>query len=129
LDQKPKGFYLPGYGQTYNFLVNIHRAVINTPFGKYTRGEEITPQQKKKRIEELKNELSRLLLDRGSGLRQLRQDEYVTIVALFEDRTFPDEENQSRTIVLRASRKDLDECSKSKNQWEEFKQRMKVIEY
>lgn len=129
LVQKPKGVYLPGYGQMFSFLVNIHRAVINTPFGQYTKGEEISPQQKRKRIEDLKDKLMHLLFDRGSGLRQVKENEYITIVAFFEDRNFPDEENQNKTIVLSASKKDLDEYSQKQDQWSEFKQRMKIVEY
>src|SRR5687768_12726687 len=52
LVQKTKGVYLQGYGITFNFLVNIRRAVIATPFGVVQRGREITPDEKKKRIEE-----------------------------------------------------------------------------
>src|SRR5512136_1123128 len=33
LSQKTKGAYLQGYGMTFSFVVNIHRALLNTPFG------------------------------------------------------------------------------------------------
>lgn len=129
LIQEPKGAYLPGYGHMFSFLVNIHRAVINTPFGKYTRSNPISPEEKKKRIEDVKDKLIRLLLNRGESFRQVRADESVTIVAFFEDRNFPEEASQNRTIVMSATKKDLDDFAKKQDQWQEFKQRMTIVEY
>ena len=113
----------------FSFVVNIHRAVINTPFGKYTRGNPISPEEKKKRIEDVKDKLIRLLLDRGEGFRQVKTDESVTIVAFFEDRNFPEEASQNRTIVMSATKKDLDDYAKKQDKWQEFKQRMTIVEY
>jgi len=129
LVQKTKGVYLQGYGVLFNFLVNIHRAVIETPFGVVRRDKEINPEQKKRRIEELKEKLVRVLLDQGDNLKQVRKDESVTIVAFFEDRNFPDEENQNKTIILRAFKRDLDEMARKENRLKEFKQRMEIVEY
>ena len=71
----------------------------------------------------------RVLADYGDGLRQVRKDESVTIVAFIEDRTFPDEENQNKTIVLRAYKRDLDDLARRENRWKELKLRMEIIEY
>ena len=125
---KTKGVYLQGYGVAFTFMVNIHRALINTPFGQIQR-EGITQIQKKQRIEELKERLLRVLLENGSSLHLLRKEESVTIVGFFEDRNFPDEENQSKTVILSVLKGDLDEVLHKENRWQEFKQRMKIIEY
>jgi hypothetical protein len=129
LTQKTKGAYLKGYGFTFNFLVDIHRAVINTPFGTARVYPEIMLEEKKKRIEEIKEKLARVIFDSGDGLRQLPRDESVTIVAFFQDRSFPDEESISRTIVMRAFKKDIDELARKENRFKELKQRIEVIEY
>jgi len=126
--QKTRGVYLQGYGITFNFLVNIHRAVVNTPFG-VVKGKEITPDEKKKRIEELKDKLVRVLIDHGDTLSQLRKEESATIVAFFEDRSFLDDENHNKTLVLRAFKKDLDELARKEHRWKELKQRMEIVEY
>ncbi len=81
LVQKVKGVYLPGYGISFTFLINIHRAMVSTPFGEVKRGEAVTPEQKKRRIEELLNKLTVGLQENGGSFRQLRKDESVTIVA------------------------------------------------
>jgi len=127
---KTKGVYLQGYGVMFDFLVNIHRAVLNTPFGEYRdRDKEITPEQKKRRLEELKEKLVRLLVERGDALRMLRKEDSVTIVAFVEDRNFPGDESQNKTIVLRAFKKDLDELARRDNGSKELTRRMEIVEY
>ena len=129
LVQKVKGVYLPGYGMSFTFLINIHRAMVSTPFGEIRRGESVTPDQKKRRIEELLNKLTVGLQENGGSFRQLRKEESVTIVAFIEDRNFPDEANQNKTVLLSATERDLQEFAGQANRFQEFKQRVKTIEY
>ena len=129
LVNRPKGVLLPGYGQVFTFLVNIQRAVIKTPFGDYRGGQVVTAAEKKKRIADLEDRLVRVLLDHASALDQVRPTESVAIVALFEDHSFPEEDNQNKTIVLSTIKKDLDEWAQQPDRWREFKQRIKIIEY
>jgi len=127
--QKAKGAYLQGYGISLTFLINIHRAVVHTPFGDARTGIDMTPELKKQRIEELKERLIQMLLDNGDNFRSLRKEDYVTIVAFIEDRNFPDEPSGNKTIVLSALKKDLDELGRRNERLKEFKQRMKIVEY
>lgn len=129
LVQKVKGVYLPGYGMSFTFLINIHRAMVSTPFGEVRRGEAVTPEQKKRRIEELLNKLTAGLQENGGSFRQLHKDESVTIVAFIEDRNFPDEANQNKTVLLSATERDLEEFAGQTSRFQEFKQRVKTIEY
>jgi hypothetical protein len=129
LVQKVKGVYLPGYGMSFTFLINIHRAMVNTPFGEVRRGETVTPDQKKRRIDELLDRLTLGLQENGGKFRQLRKEESVTIVAFFEDRNFPDEANQNKTVLISATERDLEEFAGQANRFQEFKQRVKTIEY
>jgi len=71
----------------------------------------------------------RILMDRGDGFRQLRKDDAVTIVAFFEDRNFPEEQNENKTIIFTATKKDLDELARRDDRLKEFKQRMRIVEY
>jgi hypothetical protein len=127
--QKAKGAYLQGYGLSFAFLVNIHRAVKRTPFGTIGPKNTMTLELKKQRIEELKEKLIRALQDNGENFRILRKEDYVTIIAYVEDRNLPDEPNSNKTIVLSALKKDLDEYGKRSDRLREFKQRMKIVEY
>lgn len=126
---KAKGAYLEGHGFVFSFLINIHRAVKNTPFGTVRVGAAVTQELKRQRIEALKEKLIRLLQDTGENLRMLRKEEYVTIIAYMEDRNFPDEPNENKTIVLSVLKKDLDEFGHRSDRLKEFKQRMKIVEY
>lgn len=127
--QRAKGAYLPGYGVTFSFLVNIHRAVLTTPFGTMVRRDADTPEQKKRRIEDFKNKLVALLQEGASLFTQLRKDESIAIVAFFEDENIPDEENQNKTIVLSILKKDADEVAGHEDRTREFRQRMRILEY
>jgi hypothetical protein len=127
--QKAKGAYLPGYGISLSFMINIHTAMINTPFGQVQRRPEISPEMKRKRIDELKEKLIRMLQDNGESFRQLRKEDNVTVIAFIEDRNFPDEPSANRTIVLSAFKRDLDELGRKTDRVKEFRQRMKIVEY
>jgi hypothetical protein len=127
--QRAKGAYLEGYGITFAFMINIHRAVVNTPFGQIRALTASSSELKKRRIEELKEKLIRVLQDNGDIFRQLRREDHVAIIAFFEDRNFPDEPSVNKTIVLSALKKDLDELGHRNDRLTEFKQRMKIVEY
>jgi hypothetical protein len=127
--QKAKGAYLQGYGISLAFLINIHRAVVHTPFGDTRTGIDMTPELKKQRIEELKERLIQMLQESSDSFHALRKEDYVTIVAFIEDRNFPDEPSGNKTIVLSALKKDLDELGRRSERLKEFKQRMKIVEY
>lgn len=128
MSQKTKGVYLQGYGMTFTFVVNIHRALLNTPFGQ-ARRYDVTPEEKRRRIEDLKVRLIQALYEKGDSLRQVPKDESVTVVGFIEDRNFPDEANQNKTFILSVTRKDLEELTHGEDRSREFKQRMKIVEY
>jgi hypothetical protein len=126
---KAKGVYLQGYGVSFDFLINIHRAVVNTPFGQIRARPDSSTEMKRRRIEELKEKLIRVLQANGEIFRELAKDDNVAIIAYFEDRNFPDEPNANRTIVMSVLKKDLDELGNRNDRLNEFKQRMKIVEY
>jgi hypothetical protein len=127
--QRAKGAYLEGYGVSFAFLINIHRAVIRTPFGQVRSRPNLAPEMKKQRIEELKENLVHLLQDSGETFQQLRKEDCVTLIAFIEDRNIPDEPNANKTIILSALKKDLDELGHKSDRLKEFKQRIKIVEY
>ena len=130
LVQRPKGFYLDGYGVALTFLIDIHTAaVIHTPFGPVGTKSDDTPEMKNKRIEELKEKLIRLLQGSSDTFRQLRREDWITIVAYIEDRSIPDEPNANKTVLLSVLKKDLDELGHKSDRLKEFKARMKIVEY
>ncbi len=127
--QKTKGAYLAGYGISFAFLVNIHRAVTNTPFGPVRRRSAATPELKKQRIEELKQKLILVLQESGETFQQLGKEDNITIIAFVEDRNFPDEPSANKTIILTVLKKDMDEFGHQVERFQEFKKRIKIVEY
>ncbi len=126
--QSPKGVYLSGYGVTFTCEINIHRVVVDTPFGQVRR-PDIAPELKKRIIEDLKEKLIRVVLENGNTLTQLRKEDAITVVTFMEDQNFPDEPNQNKTIILTAYKKDFDDVARKEDKWKEFRQRMKIVEY
>jgi hypothetical protein len=124
------GAYIEGVGFSFTFLIDIQRAITTTPFGVIKRFSA-TAEQKKQRIEDLKDKLLVMLQDNRKNLKQLRKEEYVTIIALIDDQNMDDKNilapSARITIVLRVAKKDLDELG-SKN-IKELRQRIKIVEY
>ena len=127
--QKTKGAYLAGYGISFAFLVNIHRGVVNTPFGQVKPRSGATAELKKQRIEELKEKLILVLQQSGEIFEQLAKEDHITITAFIEDRNIPDEPNANKTIILTVLKKDMDEFGQRVERLQEFKKRVKIVEY
>ena len=127
--QKTKGAYLADYGISFAFLVNIHRAVLNTPFGPVKRGATPTAELKKQRVEELKEKLILVLQQSSKFFRQLGKEDHITVIAFVEDRNLPDEPNANKTIILTVLKKDMDEFGQRVERFQEFKKRIKIVEY
>ncbi|MBZ5498544.1 MAG: hypothetical protein LAP85_19275 [Acidobacteriia bacterium] len=130
VEQKARGFYMPGFGYEFIFAVNTRRGVVQTPFGAYDPDADKTPEQRKQRVEELKGNLVRILLSAGNGAVKLQKDEYVAIIAVFEERdpVNPDG-NLSKTLILSVLKSDLDELANKQERYSELKQRVKIVEY
>jgi hypothetical protein len=127
IKDNPRGAYLPGYGANFTFAIDIKRAIFKTPFGDVSR-HQATEEQKRQRVEELKDLLIRLLQAEGRKFQQLGKGDCVTIVAFIDDKNFF-EPSANKTIVLRAQKKDLDELGNRSDRLNDFKQRIKIVEY
>lgn len=128
LVERAKGFYIKGYGVTFTFLVNINRTHILTPFGRTKVGRPETQEQKKKRVEEIKEMLIKTMSDHAGAIDQLAPDDYICIVAHFEDNNELAEVNKNKTIIMRVRKKGLNDYI-VKRDYQEFKRRTEIIEY
>lgn len=124
---RPRGFYLDGYGVALTFSVNISRAVINTPFGIIPNKEE-SPQEKQKRIDQVKEMLIKALLDYGAAIEQLSPDESIAVIAHFEDSNILDEVRRNKIIIVRVGKRDLLEHA-ARRDYQAFKKRVEIVEY
>ena len=130
LVQQPKGGYLPGYGYVFHFVVNIKRAMTSTPFGMMKNGEDLSPEEKKRRIDGLKDELVRILLNSGSGFVKLQKNESIAIMAYFEEfNPLIPGGKESKTLILSVSKSDISDPGNRQDKYNEFKQKVKIVEY
>jgi hypothetical protein len=131
LVHKPKGGYLWGYGYVFTFVVNIKWGMTPTPFGNLPRtGADITAEEKQQRIDRLKDELVKVLFSSGSGLAKLQDGESVAIMAFFEESNPLIPGGQAnKTVVLSVLKSDLDQFANKQERFNEFKQKVKIIEY
>lgn len=124
---KPKGVYLQGYGYSFSFLVNLRWGMINTPMGSYANNADISPEQKTQRIEVLKEQLIRILFSLTAGMPQLERDKSVSITAFFEETNL--DGNVSKTMIMSVLKSDIDELGNKQERFNDFKKRVKIVEY
>jgi hypothetical protein len=128
ISQKPKGVYLQGYGFTFQFLINTGRGLIHSPFGTFPDSSAISTDQKKQRIEGLKENLKTLLINQGGRLTQLQKGESISIVAYFEEINM-DEGIMRKTLIMSIGKSDLDGLATKQVGFSELKQKVKIVEY
>ncbi len=126
---RPKGVYLQGYGYMCSVLVNLRwgRITNNTPFGPITSGTDLSPEEKRVRVDGYKEQLEKVLFKEGNTLPQLDKDKCITTAAFLEE--FNPEGTMNRTIILSVLKSDVDELGNKAERFNEFKQRVKIVEY
>ena len=80
-------------------------------------------------IEELKEKLILVLQQSGEIFKHLAKEDHITIADFIEDRNIPDEPNANKTIILTVLKKDMDEFGQRLERLQEFKKRVKIVEY
>jgi hypothetical protein len=126
---KPKGVFLQGYGYMYSVLINLRWGIItnNTPFGPITSGTDLSPEDKRKQVDSFREQLLHVMFAQGSMLPQLEKDKCITIAAFLEEMN-PDG-MMNKTIILTVLKSDLDELANRPERFNDFKQRVKSVEY
>lgn len=126
---RPKGVYLQGYGYMYSVLINLRWGIVttNTPFGPVNTGADLSQEEKKRRVDNFREQLLSVLFTQGSSLPQLDKDKCITIAAFLEE-TNPDG-MMSKTIILTVLKSDMDDLGSKAERYNEFKQRVKIVEY
>ena len=69
-------------------------------------------------------------MNAGSGPPGLRSSDHISIVAFFEEiNPLKPEENMNKTLILSVLKSDLEKLGSLQDRFEEFKQRVKIVEY
>ncbi len=123
-----EGFYLQDYGVVVSFHLNINRSRIRTPFGEIpARTEEQLSKAEQLRV--LKDAMVRCLADYGAAFKQLTPQDRLSISAHVEDRNELDSTKKTTVVVISTFKEDLDLLTTEKISFEQFEQRISVLEY
>ena len=128
LTREAEGAYLQDYGVVITFHLNINRAAIRTPFGLIpARTDETRSKAEQLRI--LRDSMARCLGDYGATFKQLAGEELISISAHVEDRNELDSTKNITVVILSATKADVDSFTKGQISFEQFEEKVRVVEY
>jgi hypothetical protein len=127
LVNEPRGSYLPGFGVSFSFLLNINRDEIITPFG--IKRMSSTTRTRTEKIRLVRDCIVKLLGDFGNALTQLSSDEHFAISAHLEDRTALVPGQREEVLVFRVAKKTLADYGARKIDFRQFRDKVEIIEY
>ncbi len=123
-----EGSYVQGYGVVVSFHLNINRSRIRTPFGEIPARTE-GPRSNAEQLNVLRESMVRCLADYGSAFKQLEAEERISINAHVEDRNELDATKKTTIVVISTSKQDLDLLTTEKISFEQFEDRIRVLQY
>lgn len=126
---EPQASYLQGYGVVTTFYLKINRLTIRTPFGSIERPRTASSQTKQEQIRTVKETMMEALADYGGTLKGLNPDDHISISARIEDRNELDPSRNQSVIVLTVTRDDVELYNMKKITLEDFKERVRILEY
>ena len=127
LVNEPRGTYLPGYGVTFTFLLNINRDEVETPFGVKRFNGQGKSRAEKLRI--VRDTVMKVLTDFGNSMTQLGQDDNLVVAAHLEDRTTLVPTQRDEVMLFRISRRVLATYGSRQIDQKQFREKVEIIEY
>ncbi len=128
LTGEAEGSYVQGYGVVVSFHLNINRSRIRTPFGEIPARTE-GPRSNAEQLNLLRESIVRCLADYGMAFKQLEAEERISINAHVEDRNELDATKKTTIVVISTSKRDLDLLTTEKISFEQFEDRIRVLQY
>ena len=128
LTGQAEGSYVQGYGVVVSFHLNINRSRIRTPFGEIPARTE-GPRSNAEQLKVLRESMVRCLADYGTAFKQLEAEDRISINAHVEDRNELDATKKTTIVVISTSKQDLDLLTTEKISFEQFEDRIRVLQY
>ncbi len=128
LTGQAEGSYVQGYGVVVSFHLNINRSRIRTPFGEIPARTE-GPRSNAEQLNVLRESMVRCLADYGTAFKQLEAGDRISINAHVEDRNELDATKKTTVVVISTSKEDLDLLTTEKITFEQFEDRIRVLQY
>lgn len=129
ITSEPRGAYLQGYGMLFSFQINVNRRTIRTPFGEVRDPRPTSRRTTEEHMRVIRTNLIDVLIEYGDSIKQLGGHDRISIAAYVDDRNELDARKSRKTLVLTASKDDVDLVAMKKISAENFKDRIDVMEY
>lgn len=126
---EPRGAYLQGYGMLFSFQINVNRRTIRTPFGEVRDPRPTSKRTTEEHMRVIRTTLIDALMEYGDSIEQLGGHDRISIAAYVDDRNELDVRKSRKTLVLTASKDDVDLVALKKISAENFRDRVGVMEY
>jgi hypothetical protein len=130
--QDVKGTYLPRFGVVFHMELNLHPMRTLTMFGLQPYTEEELQQvreSKLRRIVQLKQSLSDLLLERGTELTAVPSEQSVAVVVHMFNLPSERTEGFPTQLVIEVRRGDLTAAKTQRMTQEEFRKLVATLEF
>jgi len=126
---EPLTSYMPGYGVVTTFYLKINRMTIRTPFGTIQRPRTASSQTKQEQIRTVKETMMEALANYGATLKGLNPNDHISVCARIEDRNELDPSKNQSVVVLTVTKDDIELYNMKKITLDDFKARVRIIEY
>ena len=129
LAAEPQAAYLPDYGIVVSFHLKINRGTIRAFYGPIINPVTTSPQTTSEQLETVRRTTMQALADYGSTIKDLPPGQQISICAHVEDRNELDTTKNRTDIIISVVKKDLDLYVTRMIDYDEFKRRVRLVEY
>lgn len=129
LAAEPQAAYLPDYGIVVSFHLKINRGTIRAFYGPIINPKTTTPQTTAEQLKTVRETAMLALADYGNTIKELPPGQQISICAHVEDRNELDTTKNRTDIIISAVKEDVDLYTTKKIDYDEFKKRVRLIEY
>jgi len=129
LSEKARGSYLEGYGIIFNLTIDLNRKLILFP--REPKGKNVhNPQNDRNQmVKKIRINMMVVMAQYGGTLKQLPPEARISIVTHVLSRSILKNQNYNRVLVLTAAKRDIDQYLQKKINLNDFKNRVKHLEY
>ena len=130
LAEKSRGTYLENYGAVFSLTVNLSRSLIIFPsIIKRPKGAPATEMSPDKMMALLRGSLAEILGQYGDTLKQLSSDSRISIIAHVLSQSDINGTMVSQVLVITALKVDVEQLQREKITFEDFRKRIRYVEY
>ncbi len=129
LAAEPQAAYLPDYGIVVSFHLKINRGTIRAFYGPIINPVTSSPQTTSEQLETVRETTIQALADYGNTIKDLPPGQQISICAHVEDRNELDTTKSRTDIIISVVKEDVDLYTTRKIDYDEFKRRVRLVEY